>query len=150
MISLNLPKNRPVYLSQKVDARLKGLLCLDMDTRVDIPTNDERHCNCNTSFRRLSTTYPTTHSRPRTFPNTPFLTIPPPPINVEGAQPIPSTVSDSPTLFQEPSATSHGCLVPIFPVIRFRRRSVPRCQQLWIYQFPRLLNAMQVISLQNS
>lgn len=105
-MSLELLKHRSVCLYQEINARMGGLSYPAMNQRMNTLADDQGPSISNTTFRLPFGTYRIAHSGFLPFPNTTFHAIPPYPTSVEGVPPIPSTLSDSVSLFLDPSATS--------------------------------------------
>lgn len=119
-------------LSQEVDTRLNEPTSSAMDLKMDIPTDDHGLTSSSSHFRWALATCHAAHPGTLFSLNSPFFTIPPPPVILEGIRPISADVFDSPDLFQNPSATPHGFLIPIALVSRFKRQILPGFQELWV------------------
>lgn len=118
MMSCDLLKHRSACLFQKVEDQLEGPPRLDLDRKMDIPTDTHRPFSSNTNFRRSSATYHPPHSGPLLFSNTIFFAILPSPIGVEGVPPIFFTVFHPLALFQSPSATASLLLDTFCPHVQ--------------------------------
>lgn len=127
---LDLFIHRSARFSQEAKAWLKGPSHHAMDRKVNNPTGDHSPTISCSIYRRSWATYHNAHSGHFPFQNTLLPAMFPSPISVEGVSPIPFTASDSPALFEDKRATLRGGLVSMSPVFRFRRRSLPRFQEL--------------------
>lgn len=122
-MSLDLMKHHSVCLYIEVNARLEAPLWPARDRKMDIATGDHGPTDSKNNHKRASATYHTAHSEPLQFSNTPFPSISPPYFSVEGVQPIPLLYC-IPRLYSKTQAQLPcGCLFPIIPMFRFKRRS---------------------------
>lgn len=131
-ILLNLLKHCSICLFQEVDARLEVLPRAAKDRETDFPNDNHVSFHSNNNLKLPSATCSTAHLGPRSSPNNHFPAISGPPIGVKGIPPIPSTISDSTTLFQDPRETpSHSpgsyCLM-----LKYRRWSLPLLLEFYI------------------
>lgn len=121
-----------------------------MNRKMNIPTDDRGPFHSNINFKQSSSTYYIANYRPLPFPNTPFLAISPRPIRVEGAPPIRCTVSDTPALFRDLSATPMRMLGRFCPVVQIQETILTHFSRVVDYGSYCVVNTTHMISLSES
>lgn len=149
MMSLELGTHYSVRLFKKVIARWEEPPRTDMDYKEAFRLIITNLLPLTLFLRWSSATYHSAKSGKYLFPNYFLPSIPPPSMGMKGVPPTPRTVSDSPVLFQDSSATSRS-LGSNFRGVQVQeniRTLYSRVVDFWFY---RLLINRRVHSLQKA
>lgn len=117
---------------------------------MKVLTSDHRHSNYNKNFRRSSPTHCTAHSRPVSFPNTPFPAIPLTSGGGESAPSISLIVPDSSALIQDSGANSSRLLGPNCSGDQDQEKFLSTFSRVVNYRFYRFLDSRQNVFLQEA
>lgn len=145
-ISLELQKDCFSCLSQKVVFQLKEPPLSAMKRKWNILTDDHGPTNSNSSPRGSKPPIHSSYFGSLSFWNRSVSVVQTFLIGVEGVPPIPPFVSRSLILFKDPNAAPHSSFVLPTAVLGFRRRSLPRFQELWNIGLTVLHKYRQIIS----